>query len=180
MDVPKAVYHLETSIDEPCAVIKVQENTELNDGDFVAIASLTSIERFVASSIIANKYIYRNIYDNKNVCLQNKYPINTEIISFERVIYYLAKSNYNNLLYTLYRDTINKNADGVVDGVEDFYINLINSNNIVIGVDVGGLLRSDNAFFGKQEFLWRGKLYTFTYKYFRKPLIITVALRNVC
>ena len=188
-DVPKAIYKLATPMLDPCAALQVHNATELNDGAWAAIADVNVIERFVVSKIIAGKYIYHQLPENNTQCLQNTYTDAAEIIALQWVAYYLAKESINDTTYTLYRDDLNNNAEGLIDGVEDFYVQLITHNssddeqNIatnLIGVEIGLLLKSDGNYFKQKEILWRGKVFKFKDKALREPVNFKVALRNVC
>ncbi len=195
-DIPKAVSILDATIQDPCAALQLHNSLEIKEGDLVAIADAKSIERFVASRVIADKYIYHQLPENNSSCLYKTYNKGTEVIAFQYVAYYLAKTHLNDTTYTLYRDDLTNKAEGIIDGVEDFYIKLLtaksdgNRHNMASGIDecgveltgveIGLLLRSDDKFFKSEEILWRGVLHKFKDGFLRKPFIFKVALRNVC
>jgi hypothetical protein len=183
-DIPKAIYKLAIPIRDLCAAIEIKDHftPPLHNDSLLAIADIKSIERFVASRIIANKYIYRELPENNNTCLQHAHDIDAEIIVLQWVVYYLAK-HATAETYTLYRDDIINNAEGILDGIEDFYVRLINEDKEqtnIIGAEISILLRSEAKLFGEQVLIWRDKTLRFTDGYLRSPITFTMAMRNVC
>ena len=182
-DIHKATHKLAKPIQNPCAVVEIKDPFDLPDGALLAIADPKSIERFIASSVIGGKHIYRQLPENNDVCLQRTYELNAEILVLQWVVYYLAKKIATNETYTLYRDDVINNAEGLIDGIEDFYVHLIHDSKEqakIIGAEIGVLLRTDGNFFGSQSFIWRDKTRNFADGYLRFPVVFTMAVRNVC
>jgi hypothetical protein len=179
-DIPQAVYKLAAPQVDPCAALAVYDGTDLSDGAWLAIADVNSIERFVASKIIANKYIYHQLPENNRQCFQRSYADSAEVIALQWVAYYLAKENIHATTYTLYRDDLTNRAEGLVDGVEDFYARLLVASNKPVGIEIGLLLKSARKYGKPEELLWRNKPFKFSDTALRKTLIFQVAFRNVC
>jgi hypothetical protein len=181
-DIPNGIYKLAKAMQDPCAAIETEPLTNISEGTLLAIADPNSIERFIASSIIRGKYIYRQLLENTQVCLHRAYNVDAEIIALQWVIYYLAKSNKYDQTYTLYRHEVTSKAEPIIDRVEDFYVHVINDekgSKNVLGVEIGILLRSEKQFFSNQKLVWHNRNYDFTDNYLRVPVVFTIALRNV-
>ena len=155
-DVPKAVYILESAMQDPCAVLQLSNGGNVADGEWMAIADPKSIERFVASRVIAGKDIYHQLPENKKACFHKAYSKGAEVIALQQVAYYVAKADLEKKTYTLYRDDLINKAEGIIDGVEEFHI-----NSLPTGVEIKLLLRVDDSVV-------------------KKSFVFQVALRNVC
>ena len=180
-DIPKATYKLASFMQDPCDAITTDRRVNFPSDTLFAIADPISTEKFIASDITMGKHISRQSLDNMDTCLQRVYGINAEVIALQWVIYYLAKSSSDLSTYTLYRHDIIGSAEAIVNGVEDWYVLPLKDKKKpikTIGVEVGILLRTENQLFANQTFIWRDKLYNFTDGYLRKPVIVTIMMRN--
>lgn len=209
-DIPTTVYKVAATMQNKCDAIAVdhgENELNLHAGSLAAIADLHGVERFVASSVIHGKQVYRPFPENDDLCLQRKFDTTAEVITLQWIAYYLAKKNVTDTTYSLYRDDVLHAAEEVIDGVEDFYVRLLNENSLqelaklpesadwpilsalpaqtftssqIVGAEVGILLRSTFKFANKQSIIWQGHTITYTDGYLRMPVLFKVALRNVC
>lgn len=182
-DIPGNIYALAQPVTDLCAVIKLVTATDLLDGSLLAIANARNIERFVVTKVIANKYLFRDLLTNKNNCFQYAYDLTAKIIALQWAGYYLGKSSVTTQGYTLYRDNIVANAESIIDGVEDFAVQLIyvdQAKTIILGVKVELLLKGKQKIFSKQNFFWHGHHYNVNDGYLHVPISFTIARYNVC